>query len=58
MGFSATRYYVDRFADDSTGIIFRNQCYKKAVREATRNAGIAKPATCRSLRHSFTTHLL
>jgi site-specific recombinase XerD len=58
MGFPATRYYVDRV----TRVQYRHHLHEsvlqKAVREAARNAGIAKPATCLSLRHSFATALL
>jgi site-specific recombinase XerD len=31
---------------------------QKAVKEAVRKAGLAKPASCRTFRHSFGTHLL
>jgi integrase len=51
--FPATRYYVDRI----TGRQYRHHLHEsvlqKAVREAARNAGIAKPATCHSLRPIF-----
>jgi integron integrase len=56
--FPATRFYVD----DATGERRRHHLHEsvlqRAVKEAAKAADIARPATCRSLRHSFATHLL
>jgi integron integrase len=56
--FPATRHYVEV----TTGARRRHHLHEtvvqRAVKEAARRAGVARAATCHSLRHSFATHLL
>ena len=51
--FPATRTYVDESTGERRRHHLHESVLQRAVKEASRDAGITRPATCHALRHSY-----
>ena len=58
IGFPARRSHWDAKAEVAWRYHLHASAVQRAVRNATRTAGLTKRVTCHTFRHSFVTHLL